>query len=437
MRRPAHPFRTGYVFGLVFWVGQMYWLWEFVGKWLDNRWLAALPWLASAAILALWSGLFGWAFGRGRGVGPGLFALGWAGLELLRSMAPVVAFPWGLLGAPLIHSEWLRQPAAWVTVYGTSAMVAAVAALLAAWWVHGLHGGMSPAAIGVGLYVAMGLVRMPAPNLPLAVAAAQTGFDMAYGDPSEEPEKLRRVAPVLTENAAAEATALIVFPEGLLQSRSADEPRVPFETRGMAVLIGGQSGDTQRFQTAFGTDRDGSRRVYDKTRLVIFGEFVPARDWLPFLKEFSLPEGDLSPSPRGVHPLTLAGVQVSPLICFEALFPDVVWTQRMKGGQVLALMSNEDWFHGTNALDRLREASLWRAVEVGLPLVRAASLGDSLLATHRGTVTGLAPRGQAAVVAGTVQVPEPGSARPWWLPLFPAAALVTFIAAVARGIGRP
>ena len=55
----------------------------------------------------------------------------WTLVELLRSVVPVLGFPWLLLGHTLLHDEHLRQGADVLGVYGLSFLIAAVNAALA------------------------------------------------------------------------------------------------------------------------------------------------------------------------------------------------------------------------------------------------------------------------------------------------------------------
>lgn len=155
---------------------------------------------------------------------------------------------------------------------------------------------------------------------------------------------------------------------------------------------------------------------------MIFGEFVPGRDVLPFLAAFKLPTGDLSPGSK-VTSLKIGKLNVGPLICFEGLFPDLAYRQALNGAQLLAVMSMDDWFVGTQALDQLRDQTIWRAVETGLPVARAAETGYSLVVDGHGAVLAQAPVGGRQALNVKVPVSK-NPTIPWWLPIFPGACLV-------------
>ena len=206
-------------------------------------------------------------------------------------------------------------------------------------------------------------------------------------------------------------------------------PITPFSLpNDVAVLFGGRRGRTPQFQTAFAFDH-GRWAFADKSRLVVFGEYVPGRDYIPFLSSFKVPSGDLRAAEK-VSAVKVAGITVGPLICFEALFWDVAHAQSENGAQLLAVMSLDDWYIGTSAPEQLKLGSVWRAIETGLPVVRSASLGYTMAVDQRGRVLGEAPLGHLSwVVADLVieRTPLNNPARavfPWVGGIFPFAFLV-------------
>jgi apolipoprotein N-acyltransferase len=131
--------------------------------------------------------------------------------------------------------------------------------------------------------------------------------------------------------------------------------------------------------------------VYDKYRLVPFGEYLPAAQILQPLgfKDLAhLTDGfDSGPPPRPIAPEGVPVVQ--PLICYESLFPDLV-REAVTGGKVrprwIVNVSNDSWFGVTSGpLQHLNQAS-YRAIEEGLPIVRATPTGVSAVIDAYGRV---------------------------------------------------
>jgi apolipoprotein N-acyltransferase len=138
---------------------------------------------------------------------------------------------------------------------------------------------------------------------------------------------------------------------------------------------------------------------YDKWRLVPGGEFLPLA-WLleplGFSKVANLPESFSAGD--GPHSLAIgtAGL-ASPLICYEAIFPDNVIdaTQRP---QWLVNVTNDGWFgKSVGPWQHLAQARL-RAIEQGLPLARAANTGVSAVIDPVGRIIAKSELANSAIL---------------------------------------
>jgi apolipoprotein N-acyltransferase len=131
--------------------------------------------------------------------------------------------------------------------------------------------------------------------------------------------------------------------------------------------------------------------TYDKHHLVPFGEYVPLRGLLRHLGVEQLAHG-IGDYSAGTGPETLAvpgAPPVGPLICYEAIFPgDVVGTPR-PGWMVN--VTNDAWFGLTSGPYQHFASARLRAVEEGLPLVRAANTGITAVVDAYGRVTARLP----------------------------------------------
>ena len=261
------------------------------------------------------------------------------------------------------------------------------------------------------------------------VAAAQPGVDQAFTPPDEERIRLDGAGPELMADAERAGAELVVFPEGFA---SPSESVVP---TAVPVILGGnlvQGG--KRYQTAYSWDGMQWKHA-NKTRLVVFGEYVPGRDVLPFLKNFNLPAGDLTPGDR-VQSLPVGPFQAGPLLCFEGLFPDLALAQQQAGAQLLTVQAIDDWYAATPAWEQLYPGAVFRSIETGLPVVRAGSKGRSYITDARGNIVAWLPHRDQGLLTALVRVPAGGVG--WaerrmipWLCL--AVALAVMVAnAVAR-----
>jgi apolipoprotein N-acyltransferase len=131
------------------------------------------------------------------------------------------------------------------------------------------------------------------------------------------------------------------------------------------------------YNAAFLLSPEGAiKEVYRKRRLVIFGEYVPLSDWLPFLKWLTPIEGQFTPGIRPVQfHVEKPDVKTSVLICFEDMFPAEGRQHVTDETDFLVNLTNDGWF-GRGA-EQWQQAigGVFRAVENGVPLVRCTNNG--------------------------------------------------------------
>lgn len=424
-------FRSGLVYGFVYLLGQMAWLPTLVKNWTGSPALAIVPWVLAALIGQFYFGLAGWLMARSYRQGLlWLVPVAWAGVEVLRSYIPVLAFPWGLAAFPLWPYPVLIQHAFLGTIVLVGAWVilsnVLIAELIAQPSLRTIRPGLM---VWVILLLASWVRFGTVPEgRTKAVTIGQPGVDLAFVDSGTE-DRLRSAIAEIMARATLQRPSFVVLPEGIARVPTLGHPEVEFAQPGLpAVLFGGQRGSGPTYQSAFAYDGDWS--IADKTRLVVFGEFVPGRGWLPFLDQFQLPAGDLTAAEK-LSQVEVSGLRVGPLLCFEGLFWDLADRHSRAGAQMLAVLAIDDWYVGTPAPDQLAANAVWRAVETGLPTVRAASLGYSMAVDARGRILARAPFGQTAALRVELSVPdkpEPSPTRaflPWLflaaLPIIPFA----------------
>jgi apolipoprotein N-acyltransferase len=182
----------------------------------------------------------------------------------------------------------------------------------------------------------------------------------------------------LTGEADAMAQIADLLPKGtVLITGSVRAPDLPPGTR-----------VTRAYNSIYVIDHDGSvLSIYDKLHLVPFGEYLPFQDWMEKLgfAQLTKVQGGFIP---GTLRRTMAipnAPRVLPLICYETIFPGDVAAADGRPGWIINL-TNDGWFGiSTGPYQHLQQARL-RAIEEGLPLVRAANTGISAVIDPLGRI---------------------------------------------------
>ena len=156
---------------------------------------------------------------------------------------------------------------------------------------------------------------------------------------------------------------------------------------------------------------------YDKMHLVPFGEFVPFESTLPWLRTILPPIGDFVPGRDHTVFELDSRLRFSVLVCFEDVFPSVARDFVRRGARMLVTITNDAWFGNTAAAYQHAQASTFRAVELGVPMVRAANTGWSgfIDANGRWLKSVRSAEGQELFVEGVAVCPiNPEDSTTWY-----------------------
>jgi apolipoprotein N-acyltransferase len=417
------------------------WHWIFV---VTVRYGHAPPWVGVAAplALALYPALFVAAFAAAgerlssrSPLGPIALAALWTAFEHGRSFV-LTGFPWATLGYAQHENGLLLGLAPWTGAYGLS-FAAALGGLCALEWLQRREPGRSAKralaglALLLALHVAGALGREPAvPGArSLRIAVLQGNIDQGVKWSETWAERTILLYESLTREASARGARLVVWPEtalpGAPDGDAALERRLAALARetGAALLVGavglsfGPTGELEGlFDSALLYDAAGTRlERYDKSHLVPFGEYLPLQRQLEAigLEQLTRLRGgfDIGVVPRPL--LRVPGLPTAaPLICYEAIFPREI----VQGSERPALMlnlTNDGWFGNTTGPRQHLHQARVRAVEEGLPLMRAANNGVSVGVDGYGRILarlGLNVRGIIDVALPTA-LPPPLYAR--------------------------
>jgi apolipoprotein N-acyltransferase len=412
MRRLAAAAETGWWWGFGYFLAGLYWIGE--AFLVEAEVFAALMPLA-VLVLPAGMALF---YGAASGLAASLWnsgawrvvalALALSATEWLRGNV-LTGFPWNVLGYALTYPLELMQSAAVVGIYGLTLLAVLVFGLPAVLWsetagrASGRRAAFAVAFVPLLAAVAFGYARLAAatpdvvPGVKIRIVQASVPqrekwrpenwgrffrdhLDLSARDPAGNADRLAGVTHVIWPEAAMPFPALD-YPEAL----SAIGDLLPEGT----VLLAG----TIRIERASANPKGRPRffnsllifgkgglllSLYDKIRLVPFGEFLPLRPVLAALglREIASREGySTGPTPRPL--LAIPGLPaVVPLICYEAVFPGAV-VQGPDRPAVIVNITNDGWFGNTTGPRQHLHQARVRAVEEGLPLVRAANNGIS------------------------------------------------------------
>jgi apolipoprotein N-acyltransferase len=425
----ARPLRSAFFRGWLAGVGYfglgVGWITEpFMVDAAEQGWMAPFALLLMAGGLALFWGLAALLYRLIRPAGWSralVFAAALSAMEWLRGHL-FTGFPWNLPGETWAAGSAPSQAAAVVGAYGLSFITVAIAASAVLVFdavprrSRLISGGVTLAALAA-LY-GWGAARLasaqgPEPDAPL-VRLVQANIDQKE---KWRPENLQMVFDTylaMTLQPAARTPDVVVWPEGALPAVIDDllVPGSPYLDRLVAALRPGQTlmmganragpgpkGGVAYYNSLVAFRREGPAEggglritgVYDKHRLVPFGEFLPlgeiATRW-GVRSLVHMPE-DFTAGPDPT-PLRLAGLPaVQPLICYEALFPRFTAQAAARGGVRPAWIlnvSNDAWFGATSGPWQHLNIAGYRAIEEGLPLARATPTGVTAMIDAHGRV---------------------------------------------------
>ena len=197
---------------------------------------------------------------------------------------------------------------------------------------------------------------------------------------------------------------VIIWPETsvpYLLNRAEDALHViSLAAGGVPVVLGMQrrGENNQYYNSLVVLDADGAvGEVYDKSHLVPFGEYVPGGRLAAALglNGFAAQEGFGFGSGDGLRLVDIPGLgRALPLICYEAIFPEEVGGVMPRPDWLLQI-TNDAWFGNLTGPQQHLAQARFRAIEQGLPMVRAANTGISAMIDARGQITAMLPLGVA------------------------------------------
>jgi apolipoprotein N-acyltransferase len=423
---PGTPFRRGFLLGLitgaVHYAGTVYWTGTTV------RTFGGLPWpvaIVTALLLVLYMALY---LALTAGVtGRLVRAFGWVGLPLGAAVwvtAEYVrgwlfgGFPWIPLGNTMVTLLPVAQLASVGGVYLLSLFVALVNAGFALVIVSGRRRqrlALAVTALGIGTTAVWGGMRLSANTLvetgtPLKVGLVQANIAQVDKWNGARAGQIVERYLDMTRKAVAEGAEFVLWPESATPFYFDEQPTGQALVRGLVestrvpLLFGTdeieRGARNQYYNAAFMLDRGGATAaVYRKMHLVPFGEYVPFKDLLFFVKPLVEAVSDFSPG-RFVTMLPVNGHMASTAICYEVTYPSLMREGVLRGSELLTTITNDAWYGESSAPFQHFEMAIMRAIEQGRYLVRAANTGITGIVDPYGRVLARTRLGETTVVVG-------------------------------------
>lgn len=408
-------FGSGHFFAGLYWVGVAMTV-DFARFW----WFMPISVGGLAFGLALFIGTATWIAWRTRAMGAArllFLAVAWLLMEWLRSWV-LSGFSWNQLGSVWAFAALPMQGASLFGIWGLTllTLLAAASPALLGDAATGRREAIATVAVTwllVAAMLAFGALRLsvaPPPGQPtvpgVTLRLVQPSVDQAEKGKRSMALRHRQQLVELSSAPGLDRISLVVWPETALFADLANDRALRDELGawlpdGVTLVTGAYrtEGPERTFNSLYALDgKGGVLGVYDKAHLVPFGEYVPFRKTLGALA-IPVTQGSFESGP-GIATWTLPGLPAaSPLICYEIIFSGEVVAAGPRPGFLLNV-TNDAWFgRSSGPFQHFAQARL-RAVEEGLPLVRAANNGVSAIVDAYGRVVAKLPLDAVGVLDG-------------------------------------
>jgi apolipoprotein N-acyltransferase len=446
-------FAAGWLTGALWFGANCYWVYDTMHLYGGmDRPMAVVALVAFSLYLGFWFGVFALALalvrratlgGKFARIGVAAIPFLWVAMEF--ALARIPGFPWDLLGYSQVDSHFLMLLAPWTGVYGISFLLAAgntwILALISRRRRFGFGAGLVTLLLIFFLSYGGSKLKEAAPAATATAVLVQPNLDVDKDDVWVGPDWDRHIHEFqsearstcrggeilgMPETGADTAGVLdcihdpppsvIAWPESPAPFRDAD-PR--FQTAmaavaqadkapmivgavGMDLAPGGQKYQIYNSAVVVATDGHFVGR-YDKIHLVPFGEYVPFRQLLFFIRQVAQSMGDMSVgTERKVFRLSGADGQAhryGVFICYESVFGDEVRQFARLGAEVFVNISDDGWYGDTSAPWQHLNMARMRAIENRRWILRDTNTGVTAAIDPYGTVRQSIPRHELGALA--------------------------------------
>ena len=410
---PRTAFRLGIIAGLSHYISLIYWIINVISTYGGlNFFISIFILLLLCLYLSVYIGIFSLLTStfRHSKIKILFFAGIWVSLEYIRGLL-FTGFPWGLLGYTQYNRLEIAQIADITGVHGLSFIIAAfnvfffqlilknkdvfknryfifetlILIFLAYASIH----------YGNNCLTRYNVDKPEKPQINIAII--QGNIDQAVKWNEEFQDKTIYKYINLTQRSYYTKPEIIVWPETAVplffqDNNPLSEKIIDLARESNAHLIFGspayrrESGNIRYYNRAWHISSEGKiSGQYNKNHLVPFGEYVPLKNFLPFVHRLVPAAGDFSKG-ESTDPLLLNKNLSGILICYEVIFPEIARSQVLKGASILINITNDAWFGYTSAPYQHLFISIFRAIENRRPVMRSANTGISAIVDPTGRV---------------------------------------------------
>ncbi|MBL7170980.1 MAG: apolipoprotein N-acyltransferase [Candidatus Omnitrophica bacterium] len=418
-KRALYSFFLSLWMGILFWGITLFWL----------RLVTGLGFFLLLPYLGLYFAVFGWGlsqiYGRSRRIGtvPGfqiLIPLVWVLLERLRGVL-LGGFPW----LSLSHGQYLNIPLLqWASLAGEgiiSGIIILVNLIIMAIF---LSRGKKRIFLAIALFLIILSVHVGGKILLKREADKQETLRVAVIQPNiiekwdkDSMEENFNILMGLNCESLKERPQFIIWPESSFSS-DLEKDRLHLEQlKGFArehnlyLLVGAikEVAQGEFYNRAILISPGDEISSYDKVRLVPFGEYVPLGEkfprWERWVEDIAGYRFSFVPG-KEQNILSIDSTPFGVLICFEDIFPGLSRRFKEKGARLLINITDDHWFGRGPAPYQHLAASVLRAVENRLPVVRSANTGISAFIDSSGRIINMVEKEGHAIFVRGVSVQE-------------------------------
>jgi apolipoprotein N-acyltransferase len=313
---------------------------------------------------------------------------GWVLIEVVRSWKPFGG-PWAMLGT----SQWNHPAELGLASIGGTWLLSFAIMLVNTCIVLIIMARIA-VKVSVVLLSTVAIVAGPIWFATHSLPAATRDLNVALVQPGviHDPQTRDAEGIAITQALRGKQIGLVVWGESSgqdgLTGDAADsqqltalaaELNAPILVNANATLANGNEEKVSYLYTT-----DGVEGQYAKTRLVMFGEYIPFRGELGWLTGMTKAAGTNLVPGNGLTVFAADGVDIGPLICFESAFPDMARTEVDHGARILVYQSEDTTFQGSWEPAQHASLAAVRAAETGRPAVQDSLAGVSAAFDARG-----------------------------------------------------